>query len=100
MSEHLLRQFVYTNVVSTQAFENDDAMVRHILEDHAKRDLAKQHLVIKSFTIANMPVSYQSDDGSIVDCMEYAMTGLAYSLDESADQTLRKMAIDEAVRGD
>lgn len=100
MSEHLLRQFVYTNVVSTQAFENDDAMVRHILEDHAKRDLTKQHLVIKSFTITNMPVSYQSDDGSIVDCMEYAMTGLACRLDESADQTLRKMAIDEAWRGE
>lgn len=99
MTEHLLKQFAYINTVSTHAFEDNREVVTKVMLDHATRDLSRQHLTIKSYAWQDQVVTYVSEDGTVFDAVEVALVGLAYRLDESSDQTLRKMAIDEARRG-
>lgn len=100
ITEHLLKQFAYTKTVSIHAFENNRELVTNTMLDHATRDLSRQHLTIKSHAFHDRVVTDWAEDGTEFQYVEIALVGLAYRLDESADQTLRKMAIDEAMRNE
>lgn len=99
MTEHLLKEFVRKVEVSTTHWDAMKAQLMEELKDKLSIDMTKHHYVIHS-----MDADYKRDyaileSGDLVEVMLVWARGTGYRLDESADQTLRKMAIDEATRG-
>lgn len=89
-----------TMEVSTKYWDTMGASIMENLKDKLSIDMTRKHYVIHS-----MDADYKRDyavleDGELVEVMVVWAHGFGYRLDESAEQSLRKMAIDEAMRSE
>jgi hypothetical protein len=84
--------------VSKQNWQAMQHLVQDNLETELRRQCAHQGLTIHSISFMHTESIHISEDGVMYETVQAACKALVYQLNESAEQTLHKIRIDEAQR--
>jgi hypothetical protein len=98
MTEHLLRTLVKEMQISSTTFEQADLMnfVTEELKQHLQEDAQRYHMTITRIDIRTAPDFIIDDDGIMRQFYRVAAVAQGFMPDESAQQTIRKIDIDNA----
>jgi len=95
-SQHLLRQYAVTMEVSKLAFETIADVMRSTLQRQLQMETEQIGMTVHKIEHRDIPATFITDDGEPVEIVKLACVATGYMSDESAEQTLRKLAIQEA----
>lgn len=95
-SEHLLRQYAVTMEVSKQQFETMQDFMRDVLERQLRTETQQIGMTIQSVSHRHESALVILEDGTPVEIMKMACVAIGFMSAESAEQTLRKIEIDNA----
>ena len=95
-STHLLKPYAVAVEVSKQNWQTMQHLVQDNLEKELRRQCAHQGLTIHNISFMHAESVHISEDGVMYETVQAACKALVYQLNESAEQTLHKMRIDEA----
>lgn len=97
-STHLLKPYAMQVEVSKDNWRTMQHLVQDNLEKELRRHCAQQGLSIHSINHLHRESVHISEDGVMYETIIAACTALLYQLNESADQSVRKINIDDAQR--
>lgn len=95
-STHLLKPYAVAVEVSKENWQTMQHLVQDNLEKELRRQCAHQGLTIHNISFMHTESTHISEDGVMYETVQAACKALVYQLNESAEQTLHKMRIDEA----
>lgn len=95
-SQHLLKQYAVVVEVSKEGWQTMQHLVQDNLEKELRRQCAQQGLTIQSISHMHTESMHITEEGALIETVQAACKALVYQLNESAEQSVRKIAIDEA----
>lgn len=95
-SQHLLKPYAVTMEVSKEGWQTMQHILQDQLEKELRRQCTQQGMTIHNISHMHTEALHITDEGRMVETVKAACKALVYQLDESAEQTLHKMRIDEA----
>lgn len=95
-STHLLKPYAVAVEVSKQNWQTMQHLVQDNLEKELRRQCAHQGLTIHNISFMHTESMHITEDGLMYETVQAACKALVYQLNESAEQTLHKMRIDNA----
>lgn len=95
-STHLLKPYAVTVEVSKENWQAMQHLVQNNLETELRRQCFQKGLTIHNISFMHTESVHISEDGVMYETVQAACKALVYQLNESAEQTLHKMRIDEA----
>ncbi len=94
--EHLLRQYVVTMEVSKPQYDIMGDFMRDVLERQLRTETQQIGMVIRSISHRHEEALIILEDGTPVEVVKLACVATGFMSAESAEQTLRKIQIDNA----
>lgn len=95
-SQHLLKPYAVAVEVSKQGWQSMQHLVQDNLEKELRRQCAHQGLTIHNISFMHTESMHITEDGIMMETVQAACKALVYQLSESAEQSVRKIAIDDA----
>ncbi len=94
--QHLLRQYAVTMEISKLQFETLDQVMREVLERQLQMETQQIGMTVQSISERAEPALVFSEDGEPMEIVKLTCVATGYMSAESAQQTLRKIEIDNA----
>ena len=95
-STHLLKQYATQVEVSKEGWRTMQHLVQDNLEKELRRQCAQKNLTVHSINHLHKESTHITEQGTLIETVIAYCSALVYQLSESAEQTARKIAIDDA----
>jgi hypothetical protein len=95
-STHLLKQYAMQVEVSKEGWQTMQHLVQDNLEKELRRQCAHKGLTVHSINHQHKESIHITEEGTLIETVIVFCSALVYQLNESAEQTLRKIEIDNA----
>lgn len=95
-STHLLKQYAMQVEVSKEGWQTIQHLVQDNLEKELRRQCAHKGLTVHSINHQHKESMHITEEGTLIETVIVVCSALVYQFSESAEQTLRKIEIDNA----
>lgn len=95
-SQHLMKQYATQVEVTKEGWQSMQHIMQDNIEKELRRQCAQQGLTVHSVKHLHRESMHITEEGVLMETVIAFCTALVYQHNESAEQTLRKIAIDDA----